>query len=519
MSTAISPETSASVDTSISPCPAYQYTPYQWTTDKLIQATAGLQSYWFNSELPSFVTLMSTCISTDTRTIKQGDIFLALSGDNFDGHDYAQMAMEKGAVALIVERELTNINLPQLVVSDARLALGRLGAYCRQQHPNVKVIAITGSSGKTTVKEMLASVFNRLAPTLVTRGNLNNDLGVPMMLLELAKEHQFAILELGANHLGEIAYTADLVQPDVACVLNIGTAHLGEFGGRDKIAQAKAEIYQALTGADKIAIIPECDEYSDYLQRVASQYVTDVQRIVKFGKTDIVASDVQMQAFSSDFVVHVSNGQDADAYKVSLPLAGEHNVNNALAVIACARAVGIDMADIIAGLQAVKTPKGRLYRQQFGQYCLIDDSYNANPSSVRASAQVLSAQQGQTIMVLGDIGELGDSAKTEHYQLGADIAKMNIDKLYTLGDFAQTVVDGAMSVTDMLMNTKVEKPCSLQAVAYSDKQALLQALQADIARYQGQACTILFKGSRFMKMETLFEDLAEILVVGHSDQP
>ncbi len=468
-------------------------TPYQWHNHNLLQATSTVNGRWIN-ERP----ITSTHISTDTRHIQAGDIFLALSGENFDGHDYAQMAMEKGAVALIVERELVEIDLPQLIVSDCRLALGQLGAYRRRQHTGVKIIAITGSSGKTTVKEMLASIFQPIAPTLVTRGNLNNDLGVPMMLLELAEEHEFAILELGANHLGEIAYSAELVQPDVACVLNIGTAHLGEFGSRAKIAQAKAEIYQALQAQSEntTAIIPENDEFANQLATIAKQYTTN---IIGFGQTDFTASDIVLADFSSEFVLHDKQNNTAD--KVILPLAGEHNVNNTLAVTACARALGVSMVDIIAGLKTVQPPKGRLYRQQFGKHSLIDDSYNANPHSVRASANVLANQQGYKVMVLGDIGELGESANSEHYQLGADIANMAINKLYTVGEFAQMTVDGANSVENSTM----------EAIAFDDKAELLQVLKEEVNQNKAEVSTFLFKGSRFMKMETLFEALCEVL--------
>jgi UDP-N-acetylmuramoyl-tripeptide--D-alanyl-D-alanine ligase len=216
-------------------------TAYIWQSANLTEAVKDL-----NPTFHSDFTQTSTRIITDTRKIEQGDIFLAIQGDNFDGHDYVKTAKDKGAVLAIVSRAVES-DLPQLVVTDTKLALGKLGAYRRDQHPNLKVVAITGSSGKTTAKEMLGSILNRIAPTLITRGNLNNDLGVPMMLLELTDDHRYAVMELGANHLGEIAYTTRLVKPDVACVLNIGTAHLGEFGGRDNIAKTKSEIFQGLS--------------------------------------------------------------------------------------------------------------------------------------------------------------------------------------------------------------------------------------------------------------------------------
>lgn len=494
--------------------PASQYSRYTWHADSLIEATKSLDGQWHNPANPHLAELTANVISTDSRSIQQGDVFLALSGDNFDGHDYVQMAVNKGAVAVIVERalELTQPNIPQLIVSDSRLALGQLGSYRRQQHPNLKVIAITGSSGKTTVKEMLGSVFNRIAPTLVTRGNLNNDLGVPMMLLELADEHEYAILELGANHVGEIAYTAQLVKPDVACVLNIGTAHLGEFGGRDGICKAKAEIYQALT-ADGIAIIPEQDDYAQQLRQAAMQYT---QHVLGFGQSDtnknsnnqndvnqstqnlasegITASQVMLKALSSKFMLNVPTKAQQACYPVELSLAGEHNVLNALAVVACAKAVNIDIADIVTGLQQVQPPKGRLFSQMVGKHRLIDDTYNANPHSVRAGAEVVASQTGHKLVVLGDIGELGESAHTEHYNLGADIANMKIQQLLTVGEFAKSTVDGANKVG------------GIHAQSFSDKTALSSYLKRFREQYKDDDCTILFKGSRFMQMETLFND-------------
>ncbi|MGB5878141.1 MAG: Mur ligase family protein, partial [Psychrobacter nivimaris] len=253
---------------------------YVWQMDNLLAATTSLDGQW---QLPQGhgaeqTALSSKRVATDTRTIKPGDIFLALSGDNFDGHDYIETAISKGAVAAVVSRptSLSGPNaIPQLVVSDTRLALGQLAAYRRQQHTDLTVIAITGSSGKTTCKEMLGSIFGRLAPTLITRGNLNNDLGVPMMLLELSDHHRYAILELGANHIGEIAYTTEIVQPDVACILNIGTAHLGEFGSREGICQTKAEIYHTLTDA-QFAIVPDKDDFTNQLRRIAEKHTSHV---------------------------------------------------------------------------------------------------------------------------------------------------------------------------------------------------------------------------------------------------
>ncbi|WP_434353089.1 UDP-N-acetylmuramoyl-tripeptide--D-alanyl-D-alanine ligase [Psychrobacter sp. HD31] len=460
---------------------------YTWQADNLITATQPVNGHWLDKSLPSLANINTARISTDTRTISDGDIFLALSGDNFDGHNYAQMAVEKGAVAVIVEREIKGVNAPQLLVSDSRLALGALAGFRRRQHKDVTIIAITGSSGKTTVKEMLGSIFSNIAPTLVTRGNLNNDLGVPMMLLEMSDEHKFAILELGANHIGEIAYTANIVQPDVAAILNIGTAHLGEFGGCEGICKAKSEIYQVLDNT-QTAVVPELDEFADKLRAVAADHT---HQIIGFGKTDVTISDVQICPLSSQFTLNVGDA----CQPITLPLAGEHNVTNAMAVTACAIAVGISLEQIALGLAQVKPPRGRLYSHTVGKHLLIDDTYNANPNSIKAGASVVMAQAGKKILVLGDIGELGDAAKDEHYKLGEDLANMGIEHIFALGEFAQNTVDGANNIADV------------QAVAYTDKSQLLADLQAFVIKNKDEACTILFKGSRFMKMETLFEAL------------
>lgn len=463
---------------------------YVWQADNLFVATQATNGRWLDDTLPTFT---SNRISTDTRSLQAGDVFLALSGDNFDGHDYVKQAANAGAVAVIVERP-SPINIAQLVVDDTRKALGLLAAHRRMAHPDVTVIAITGSSGKTTCKEMLGSIFGRLAPTLITRGNLNNDLGVPMMLLELCNQHKYAILELGANHMGEIAYTSNIVRPDVACVLNVGTAHLGEFGSRQNICQAKAEIYHTLTG-EQYAIIPDLDDFGYDLRQVAEQHT---HHVIGFGNSDIYASQRKIQADHSEFVLHIKHCNQSNSHHVHLPLAGEHNINNALAAAACAHAVGIDMADIVTGLEQVQPPKGRLNLQSFGKHCLIDDTYNANPHSVRAAAKVL-ASQSQTshkILILGDIGELGDSSADEHNALGRAIAKMDIDVLLAVGEFAHHTVKGADEIG------------GIETMAFDDKAQLFNALQ-NYTNEKNKPATLLFKGSRHMQMETLITALLQ----------
>ena len=467
---------------------------YVWQADNLLAATKTFAGHWQFGAVPvesnndANKPISSTRIATDTRTIKTGDIFLALTGDNFDGHDYLDIAIEKGAVAAIVSRPVA-ADIAQLVVDDTRLALGQLAAYRRQQHKDLTVIAITGSSGKTTCKEMLGSIFGRLAPTLITRGNLNNDLGVPMMLLELSDHHRYAILELGANHIGEIAYTAEIVQPDVACILNIGTAHLGEFGSREGICQTKAEIYHTLHD-NQFAIVPDKDDFTNQLRRIAEKHTPNV---IGFGNTDVSASHLDVEPERSEFKLHIGS----EVHDINLPLAGEHNVNNALAAAACAHALNIDISDIVVGLENARPAKGRLNSQLLGMHRLIDDTYNANPHSVRAAAKVLAAQTGTQVMVLGDIGELGEAAISEHQSLGRTIATTGINVLLCVGEYAPYTVAGAQEIS------------AINAHAFADKDSLLAYLQSYLQAQQAQPCTVLFKGSRSMEMETLINALIE----------
>ena len=451
-----------------------------WQSEQLVQAT---QAQSLNLNQPcQFARVIS-----DTRQVQPHDVFLALTGERFDGHDFAQQAIRAGAGALIVSRPLDDLDIPQLVVDDTRLALGHLGAYRRQQNSQLTVFALTGSSGKTTVKEMLGSILSQLAPTLVTRGNLNNDLGVPMMLLELLPEHQYAVMELGANHVGEIDYTSNMVQPQVAGVLNIGTAHMGEFGGRIGIANAKSEIFNHLQ-SDGVAVVPASGEFSDVVQQAAAKHKT-----ISFGGGgDVYAENIQMHASCSRFELVSPQGRIA----ISLPFAGAHNIDNALAAASFALAVNVPLQQIAQGLGSAVGAQGRLNFKQQGNWLIIDDTYNANPHAMRAAAQVLAAQSGCKIMVMGDIGELGDAAAQEHFLLGQDIAQLPIDAIFAVGEYAQHTINGARSQTT-----------SVPAYAFSNKADLLQQLKHFLRQLTPSTASLLFKGSRYTKMESLIAEL------------
>ena len=456
-----------------------------WTAEELVQATQG---HWHNNKAPQTPIKR---VLTDSRHAEQGDAFLALKGERFDAHDFIAQVAENGCEVSIVSHPV-EADICQLVVADTRLALGHLGAFRRQQNTQLKVIALTGSSGKTTTKEMLGSILTRLAPTLITRGNLNNDLGVPMMLLELRPEHQYAVMELGASHQGEIDYTSNLVQPHVAGIINIGTAHLGEFGGRDGICRAKSEIYAHIAQSGT-SIVPAADDFADTIRQAV---VTEQQ--LSFGEGgEIFATDVQLHAQSSSFTLNTPQGQR----EVNLPFAGEHNVQNATAATAFALAIGINLDDIVAGLEHAVGAKGRLNFIQKDKYLFIDDTYNANPTSMRAAGEVLAQQEGVRVMVIGDIGELGASAAQQHYMLGRDLVSIKgINFVVAVGEFAPPAQEGARS-------TQYGK--KMQAFL-SQAQALPFLLDL-IKTHQPQSMSFLFKGSRYTHMETLMADLMEKL--------
>ncbi|WP_151958246.1 UDP-N-acetylmuramoyl-tripeptide--D-alanyl-D-alanine ligase [Acinetobacter junii] len=450
-----------------------------WTPEQLQEATQG---EWLHGNIPQGAIKR---ILTDSRHAEVGDVFLALKGERFDAHDFVAQVATQGCQIAIVERPI-DVDIAQLVVKDTRLALGDLGAYRRKQNAHLKVIALTGSSGKTTTKEMLGSILSRLAPTLITRGNLNNDLGVPMMLLELRKEHQYAVMELGASHQGEIDYTSNLVQPHVAGILNIGTAHLGEFGGREGICRAKSEIYAHIL-PQGVAIVPAADDFTANIRNSAQAHSN-----LSFGQGgDVYATEIELKPQSVRFSLLTPQGQRV----VNLPFAGEHNVQNATAATAFALAIGIELDDIVEGLEQAQGAKGRLNFIQHQNHLFIDDTYNANPTSMRAAAQVLLQQQGLKVMVMGDIGELGDSSWQEHHDLGCDLAALALDQIVVVGEYANAVLQGSSH--------------SEKLHAFATQAEALPFLIQLIQTHQPQSMSFLFKGSRFTHMETLMADLME----------
>ena len=417
-------------------------------------------------------------VSIDSRAITAGQLFIALTGPRFDGHDYLNDVAGKGAVAALVEREVADSTLPQLLVKDTRQALGQLGALNRAAFTQ-PVAAITGSSGKTTVKEMLASILRTRGPVLATRGNLNNDLGAPLTLLELAPEHTAAVIELGASRLGEIAYTVGLTKPHVAILNNAGTAHVGEFGGPEKIVEAKGEIIDGLA-ADGIAVLNLDDKaFGIWKLRAGARKVLTFS--LSNPQADFYASDLSTDARGCPaFNLHTPEGVE----HVQLNLLGSHNVANAMAAAAAAHALGVSLFGIATGLGAVQPVKGRTVAQLAKNGMrVIDDTYNANQSSICAAIDLLKGFDGRKVLVLGDIAELGDWAEQSHREVGA-YASGKVDAFYAVGpNMAHAVA-----------------AFGLGARHFASQAELIQAL--GVAE-QDKHTTILIKGSRSAVMENV----------------
>jgi UDP-N-acetylmuramoyl-tripeptide--D-alanyl-D-alanine ligase len=419
-------------------------------------------------------------VTTDSRAIAQGDLFIALKGERFDGHAYVVPAERAGAAASIVAHEVEGAKRAQVVVDDTRLALGRLAGYWRGKF-SLPVIGLTGSNGKTTVKEMLSAILAahcaKRAVVLATEGNLNNDIGMPLTLLGLRDAHRYAVIEMGMNHAGEIDYLTRIARPTVAIVNNAQRAHVGILGSVEAIARAKGEIYAGLAD-DGIAVVNEDDAFAGYWKKLNA-----ARRVVSFGF-----------APGADVRASVEGGQvrivtPVDAFVVTLQVAGEHNVRNALAACAAAHALEIPPHAMQDGLNHFAGVPGRLQRRRgaAGGW-VIDDTYNANPESMKAAVNVLSAERGRKVFVMGDMGELGEGAPQMHAEVGEFARKSGIDALIAVGP----------------ASAHAAKAFGPSARHFDDVE---RARDAALRETQAGA-TVLVKGSRFMQMERVADALA-----------
>jgi UDP-N-acetylmuramoyl-tripeptide--D-alanyl-D-alanine ligase len=423
-----------------------------------------------------------TGVSTDTRTLRPGDLFVALRGDRFDGHQFIDAAFEAGAAAAIVDTraDTSRVRSPLLIVPDTRIALGRLAASWRERF-TMPLIAVTGSNGKTTVKEMLASVLREATSedaVLATVGNLNNDIGVPLTLLRLRASHRYAVIEMGMNHLGELRYLTQLARPDLALVNNAGTAHIGELGSREAIARAKGEIYEGLR-AGGVALINADDDFAE-LWREMNQG----RRIVDFGieRPAVVSAQHESGSEANLMTVRTPDGQ----YVVHLSVPGLHNVRNALAVTAVAHVLGIATSSVATGLSNYTGTSGRLQRKRSrAGAAFIDDTYNANPDSLAAAVEVLMQSPGKRLLVMGDMGELGAAGEELHAEAGANARRAGVDQLFALGPLSQAAV----------------RTFGPRGRHFDDIDALCAALEPQLTA----DTTVLVKGSRFMRMERVVQ--------------
>jgi len=418
-------------------------------------------------------------VSTDTRTLRAGELFFALHGPNFDGREFVATAATKLAVAAVVE-ESVDAEIANITVGDTRIALGNLAASWRTQM-SARVIAITGSNGKTTVKEMVTSCLSLSASTLATQGNLNNDIGLPLMLLRLSETHDFGVFELGANHPNEIAYLTALAQPHVVLITNAAAAHLEGFGSISGVARAKGEILQG-SRPPEIAILNRDDEYYDLWVSLAKNVA-----VLSFGmspQADIHALEIEPTIDGSDFTLVLPDTTLA----ISLPLAGIHNVLNACAAAAASTALGLTAEKIKEGLETVRPVSGRLQViDGLAGIHLFDDSYNANPGSVIAAAEFLAANAGESWLILGDMAELGTDAGLLHESVGKAVREAGVSHLFTTG--AHSKRTAAAFGEDAVWVESVD----------GLSESLVSALLKSIPK-QG-SINVLVKGSRSMQME------------------
>ena len=425
-------------------------------------------------------------ISTNSREIMPGRLFVALRGERFDAHDFLAEVATSGAAAVLAEKVPPDYPLPALLVADTRVALGEIAAYWRRQFA-IPVIGVTGSNGKTTVKEMIASILAAefgADNCLATRGNLNNDIGVPLTLFRMDAEHKAAVIELGMNHPGEIAQLAAIAQPTVALVNNAQREHQEFMATVEAVAQENGSVISALP-ADGIAVFPADDPYSPLWRSLAK--AGGKRKTLTFGLSldANVSCTYVPQAFGSAMTVRVGQRE----FSLRLAAAGAHNVRNALAAIACALAIGIHKRAIVQGLESFVPVNGRLqHKRGRDGATVIDDTYNANPDSVKAAIDVLALAPAPRVLVLGDMGEVGSEGRKFHEEIGAYASGRGIDHLLTLGELAVSAANafGARA-------------------RHHDS---LDTLNAAVSTLVAPHTTVLVKGSRFMRMERVVQHLA-----------
>lgn len=430
-----------------------------------------------------------TGIAIDSRKVKKGGLFIPIKGERVDGHSFIPAVMEAGALACLSEKKLEEPpEGPYILVESTPAAMKKIAAFYRQSL-GIKVVGITGSVGKTSTKEMIASVLKEKFKVHKTAGNFNNEIGLPLTIFDITEEHEVAVLEMGISDFGEMHRLAEIANPDICVITNIGLCHLENLGSRDGILKAKTEVFDHLRG-EGIVILNGDDDKLSTIESVNGK------KPVFYGKDkgDAFASEITSLGMEGiRMVLHLQK----ESREVTIPIAGEHNVYNALAAACVGNACGMDIDAICRGIAAVETISGRSHLIQKNGVTVIDDCYNANPVSMQSSIDVLSQAQGRKIAVLGDMGELGESEKALHAEVGRYAAEKQIDKLYCAGELSKEMAKAAENV-----------PESCTEVHYfSTKEELLEALEKDIKKGD----TLLVKASHFMQFPKIVEALTAAL--------
>lgn len=424
-------------------------------------------------------------VSTDTRNLKFGDLFIALEGEHFDGNKFVSKARENGAVGALVSKFVTD-ELPLVVVEDTKMALGNL-ARCWRQKLDPLLVGVTGSNGKTTTKELIATTLATNGSVLYTQGNLNNDIGVPLTLLRLTEEHNFAVVEMGANHLGEIAYISQIAAPDIAVITNAGPAHLEGFGTVEGVAKAKGEIIESLSEHGTI-ILNADDRFIGFWKKMAGR-----RRIISFGfsskadvRTELSSIETLPGGFGNRFLLEYAGQQTP----LHLHLPGRHNISNSLAATAVSIAAGLSLDQVTAGLSSVAPVSGRLQKVRgIAGSTIINDSYNANPSSFQAALEVLIGCPGKHWLILGAFAELGNYSAQFHEKLGQQARAAGIERVFAIGPETQKTI----------------KTFGKGGQHFERQADLIKAVK----NYIDNDVIVLIKGSRNQRMDQVVDALAE----------
>jgi UDP-N-acetylmuramoyl-tripeptide--D-alanyl-D-alanine ligase len=423
-------------------------------------------------------------ISTNSRTLATGELFVALKGERFDGHDFVPKIIARGAAGAVVS-QWRDVSLPQLLCPDTEMALGQIAAVWRRRCA-ARLVGVTGSNGKTTVKTMLHAILSQAGPCLANTGNLNNEIGLPLTLCRLGPEHQYAVVEMGAGQVGDIRYLANLARPEVGVITNAGPAHLERMGSIESVARVKGELFESLP-SDGTLVINADDAFADYWHGLA-----DGRQVIRFGLDNEAEFGGRHQPLND----HASLAMDSPlgSAEIRLPVTGRHNALNALAAAAAAHAVGADLDQIVSGLENFEPEDGRLQASERDGWTLIQDTYNANPASLRAGIEAMLQRSGQHWLVLGDMAELGDQAAELHRQAGAEARKLGVVRLLCVGDLAAHAVTGFGDGGEH----------------FGCKSDLVQRFAELIE--PGVVC--LVKGSRSMRMEEVAEPLSRLVPGG-----